>query len=783
MKSTVMILLWSILFSSLILLAQENPNLPYTADANTVLLLHFDGNLDNAASTGGTVTAHGNISFEAGKFGQAVRLNNTTVVINDTTFALTDSAYISVDGIAGLNLTGDWTVEGWFRYGDTTAFYGANDPAYLVSRRDTTGNLNYGVFTNLAPVGPPPASRVMGSYTSLESQPAFVPGASVGVRFEDPQTLASRQSELVSQWLHFTFIRVTSARALVMVIHDESGNLLFHHSWGYHFRHDTPVTSTLPLLLGRLAEGADGFFNGWIDEIRISNVARHFDLPPSINPLAFFSQQLVNPWQKFIQNASATDTEYPFEADIFVPGTASGVQSAAIYYRTIDYQNNQYEKVARDDPSWQTVAMSPVGGDSWRGAIPQQPGGTAIQFFVRASSTTGKTKDIGTLADSTYQSFGVYIAGEDTVLHLDFEEDDLNFTDKSAYNHQLNAAGQWAIWDDPADVPQGEFAAFFIDGNFPIGEIVSPFLSLQEYTLDYWWKADAVGGNANQYQVSYIPGANLEDPLSTREVFGNTNGSDGSGAFTSGQWFIDNYALLWRGQPPNKNFGNDTYILDIDGASGIAWQWGSSSISTGEDPVGKWYHVHTALSRDQLQVVVWEGLPGEEVQLDNVILNRGTDILVVDDDRLTPYTAGIGKLRIGPAAIAPPNVHPFLEGKMDNLVLTNNADIIVGIGENDEDGAAPIIEEYRLSQNYPNPFNPETTIRFNVPKSVDLTLKVYDLLGRLVKTLHEGRIAAGEHEVVWDGTNDLGQEVSTGIYYYQMSTKGFTRTHRMVLLK
>ncbi len=88
-----------------------------------------------------------------------------------------------------------------------------------------------------------------------------------------------------------------------------------------------------------------------------------------------------------------------------------------------------------------------------------------------------------------------------------------------------------------------------------------------------------------------------------------------------------------------------------------------------------------------------------------------------------------------------------------------------------------------LSQNYPNPFNPQTTIRFTLKDNAPVSLKIYNVSGQLVKTLVSGTRTAGEHTVRWDGRNDAGQAVSSGVYFYKLVTKNFSQTRKMVLLK
>ncbi|MCK4579043.1 MAG: T9SS type A sorting domain-containing protein, partial [Candidatus Marinimicrobia bacterium] len=84
---------------------------------------------------------------------------------------------------------------------------------------------------------------------------------------------------------------------------------------------------------------------------------------------------------------------------------------------------------------------------------------------------------------------------------------------------------------------------------------------------------------------------------------------------------------------------------------------------------------------------------------------------------------------------------------------------------------------------YPNPFNAAATIDFTLPQPTTVSLKVYDLLGREVVTLHQGWQDAGYHNVVWEGKDRSGQAVASGIYFAVIQTENTVRTVKMVLLK
>jgi len=108
----------------------------------------------------------------------------------------------------------------------------------------------------------------------------------------------------------------------------------------------------------------------------------------------------------------------------------------------------------------------------------------------------------------------------------------------------------------------------------------------------------------------------------------------------------------------------------------------------------------------------------------------------------------------------------------------------IAIGPNtgvDEDASLPT--EFKLAQNYPNPFNPETNIEFSLPKALDVTVLIYNLLGQQVRTLVSGRVEAGVHAVRWDGRNDTGADAPSGVYFYRLYTSEFSQTNKMVLVR
>ena len=94
-----------------------------------------------------------------------------------------------------------------------------------------------------------------------------------------------------------------------------------------------------------------------------------------------------------------------------------------------------------------------------------------------------------------------------------------------------------------------------------------------------------------------------------------------------------------------------------------------------------------------------------------------------------------------------------------------------------------IPDEFALHSNYPNPFNPTTTISYDLPEQSHITLDIYDLLGKRIKTLVHQSQDAGRQIVMWDGTDDVRRQVSAGVYLYRIQTGEFTQTRKMLILK
>ena len=737
--------------------AQDQAGGPYTTDANTVLLLHFNDSYTNDAPTGGTATAHGTVTFVDGMegLGKCIFLDNHAVVINETTFVQFDTSYVSFADIPELDITGDITVEGWFKYADTTT-YSWNSNGYLVSKIDTLSRFNYRVNTNLGywedwarfggnPGAVKPEAKGYGAVSA-----GYTPDANTGWSVGNPGIgyQFKTKAEFYDTWMHFTYQKASDLDMISLIVQDAQGNILLNWSepWsgGYQIypAHRTPVTSDLPLLLGRMDPSGTGYFHGYLDEIRISNVVRYFDFPPKIKYPHYLINNRVSPK---LYNVDATLTEYPINVNVAVLGSHSGVQTASLKWRVI---TDPREKVGPDDAGWNVVSLTQGTGDMFTGAIPQQTLGTVIDYFVEATSSTGKKAWFGFNPDSLVDRIGVWNEN-DMVLKYSFEEEDMEFVDGSGYNQQLDKNGNWVLWDAPGDVPEGNFCIYLQDGAFAGGEVVSPFPACKEFTMTAFVNSDkALSGNT--YILGYYP--------------------------RDWTWYTDNYTFLGRG----GTIGNDSYISTVWPGE-MPWMWGTTSLP--EPPVGVWTQWMVNLGPDSM--VTQENkvnFAGEDTTI-----KRG----VFDPGYVNPYVAlapSIGSFRIGPQTGGGNDPWgwsgaEYFIGKLDEVIVYNYQwDPLVYNPSSIED-QSDLPFQYQLSQNYPNPFNPNTHIRFAIGKKENVSLEVYDMTGRLVKTLISRAMPAGEYTVEWNGTDVAGKTVASGIYIYKLKTPAFQKSIKMVFLK
>ncbi|MCF6238993.1 MAG: T9SS type A sorting domain-containing protein, partial [Candidatus Marinimicrobia bacterium] len=116
--------------------------------------------------------------------------------------------------------------------------------------------------------------------------------------------------------------------------------------------------------------------------------------------------------------------------------------------------------------------------------------------------------------------------------------------------------------------------------------------------------------------------------------------------------------------------------------------------------------------------------------------------------------------------------------EMRDLIIPINVDVLVGVVNGPE-----LPAEYALWQNYPNPFNPTTTIKYELPETADVTLSIFDILGRSVWDYEKSSQEAGYYSLQWNGVDKVGRQVAAGMYFARLRASDYSSVVKMVYLR
>jgi hypothetical protein len=182
---------------------------------------------------------------------------------------------------------------------------------------------------------------------------------------------------------------------------------------------------------------------------------------------------------------------------------------------------------------------------------------------------------------------------------------------------------------------------------------------------------------------------------------------------------------------------------------------------------------------------------GRKVLRWDLVGGQGCESLLFTPDGTTLYSTAdrdgftdLCTITLQPNGLAQINfVHPTLHSGFGDIEA-------LGWGENGVQGAGPAVksafqapQRFRLYQNRPNPFNPTTMIEFDMTQAGDVQLSIYDVSGHRVISLLKGYMEIGHHYVDWNGKDENGNRVPSGVYFYNLRHKDQVETRRMVLLK
>ncbi|NIW78415.1 MAG: hypothetical protein GWN16_02700, partial [Calditrichae bacterium] len=331
--------------------AQEPIGGPYTADSNTMLLLHFDGDFTNESSFSEDATGFGNYQF----FNASVdpSLNQSLRLDND---APGDSAFVTVADTSYLDLTDAWTIEGWiniFTFGTTGSHRWV--PRLIIKTGDEVfWRPNYWIEMW--------GSDRFFSFGYHNAAQTAWPQVNTPNNFMDPGI-----------WYHLAFIRDTTNQVMINMIHDANRDLIFFNAVPYDpVNEDPPITTNQDVHIGWAGSRTiaspsnDSWLDGFVDEIRVSNTVRNFSIPPVITNTTD------------LENQTTSVPSYDVDTEVFKVGAAGSVQSVNIMYS------------ADGGATWQSEPMSQTSGNTYSGSIPgSMPLGTIVDYYIQAEDDGG----------------------------------------------------------------------------------------------------------------------------------------------------------------------------------------------------------------------------------------------------------------------------------------------------------------------------------------------------------------------------------------------------------
>jgi len=227
---------------------------------------------------------------------------------------------------------------------------------------------------------------------------------------------------------------------------------------------------------------------------------------------------------------------------------------------------------------------------------------------------------------------------------------------------------------------------------------------------------------------------------------------------------------------PTEAPGYPLLLSPLDGAVAIAKYEGSMAalapdswiyFGQGGFPfeLEVYYWVKYYLRDGDIKVKIWEGEFEDEPA---EWLVEGTD----PDPRVT------GKFTMFGTLGAPPQPGQGDQFLLDDIVTRSSIP-----GSAVEEAETTVPDDFSLEQNYPNPFNPITSISFTLPEKNMTRLVVYNTMGQVVRTLANSEMAAGNHQITWDGLDENLNPVTSGIYIYRLTSGNHTMSKRLVFMK
>ncbi len=423
-------------------------------------------------------------------------------------------------------------------------------------------------------------------------------------------------------------------------------------------------------------------------------------------------------------------------------GGDAGVASAILKYST------------DGGTTWNDVAMTDNGDDTFTGVIPGQSAGTEVDYYIEATDVLGNVTTTSPFFytifqavenrlffynASDYGSFisGYYLGGVD--MALDFW-DGHNYGPGSDLLYS-NYYGVAEITGSGPSVINNDAVRTFVEGG---GHYV--------LTGDEW-----LGAQTGWVNTDYVAGDFHYDILGIDADYNDIN-----------------YAA-------SGDQGGISRLMPVagDAISGALYDFLGDSLDFNYDPN---YELGFSNWLDGVDAVAGVNVAytGYDLTLDTLGNPQGTTVYNTGIYHTHNSGANVVFLAFDPLAT---NTSPsyYWIGFSDLSPLAASLEWAMALGVDDPNTQLP--SEFVLQGNYPNPFNPSTNIAFTMNARNNVNVTVYSLLGEKVATIHNGIMNAGSHEVTWNGLDSQGNSVASGMYIYQIAVGNDTYSGKMMLLK
>ena len=403
--------------------------------------------------------------------------------------------------------------------------------------------------------------------------------------------------------------------------------------------------------------------------------------------------------------------------------TTGEIASVKVYYKVDDGDYNEIEMTMSDD--------------MWTAEIPAQPAGSLVSYYYKAADTEGQSTTDP--ADITKRNYTYLVKDEDLTIK-DIQYTPWPIADSPFEGFEVEVEGTVTgdtLFYNNFDAyviqsEEGPWNGIFVFGSLPQlarGDKVKVQGTVTDYNSDWHFKWDnntvilaenvEILGDGNEIQPVEVETAALAQDTSSAES--------------------------WEGSLVKVNdvtlTSVNTYDVTVSDGSGECLLDADAFVGTDQDPNPYFY-----LDSDN-QVLV---------------LNAG-DTLHIGDQIATAQ--GIFTFSFGTYKIE----------------IRDMTDLGYEVGVRSDIAAAPLT--YELKQNFPNPFNPETRIYFTIPETQKVQLYIYNMLGQQVRQLVDSEYAAGRHVVNWNGRNDAGALLPSGVYFYRIKAGDFIEHKKMTLMK